>query len=122
MIADAFTGLDAADDLDPVAHALADRQLAECELAAVHHEDAVDAVAVLQRAYGTVSTVSILPLSMCTRAKVPGLSTASVLGTSASNGNARVEVFTAGLIRETLPVNVAVLIRVDLQIDRPGRW
>ena len=43
---------------------------------------------------------------MCTRAKVPGLSRTSAFGTSASNGNARVAVFTAGLIRDTLPMNV----------------
>ena len=43
---------------------------------------------------------------MCTRAKVPGFSSASLFGTSASNGNARVAVLTAGLMRDTLPVNV----------------
>jgi hypothetical protein len=49
---------------------------------------------------------STLPLSTCTRANVPGFSAASAFGTTASNGNARVAVFTTGLIRVTEPVNV----------------
>ena len=55
---------------------------------------------------------------MCTRAKVPGLSSASSFGTSASNGNARVAVLTAGLMRDILPVNRLVGIRVDVQLHR----
>ena len=50
--------------------------------------------------------VSIFPLSMWTRANVPGFSAVSGLGTSASNGNARVEVFTAGADPRHLPANV----------------
>jgi len=49
-------------------------------------------------------TSSTLPLSMCTRANVPGLRTASWLGTSASNGNARVAVLTAGPMLDSPPV------------------
>ena len=55
---------------------------------------------------------------MWTRANVPGFSSASAFGTSASNGNARVAVLTAGLMRDTLPVNVRVRIGVDVQLHR----
>jgi len=41
--------LDAAHDLDSIAETLADLQLAGREVVAVDHEDAVDAVAVLDR-------------------------------------------------------------------------
>jgi hypothetical protein len=37
------------------------------------------------------------------RAKVPGLSSAPSLGTSASKGNARVALFTEGLMRDIFP-------------------
>ena len=77
---DAFAGLDAAQDLDAIAESIADLQLAHGELVAVDDEDAVDAVAVLQRRSTAASaTLSSWPLSMCTRANVPGLSTASLV-------------------------------------------
>ena len=47
---DRVAGLDAAEDLDPIAQAIADLQLAHGQLVAVDDEHAVDAVAVLQRA------------------------------------------------------------------------
>src|SRR5437899_4346760 len=45
---DRFVGFHAADDLDPVAHAVAHFELPQRELLALDHEHAVDAVAVLQ--------------------------------------------------------------------------
>ena len=53
---DQVAGLDAADDLDPVAVPLAQLQLAGRQRAALDDEDAVDAVAVLDGGVGNVST------------------------------------------------------------------
>ena len=53
-----------------------------------------------------VSTCSTSAVSSCTRANVPGLSEASGLGAEASNANVRVCVLTAGLMRDTVALNV----------------
>ena len=56
-------------------------------------------------AYGIVITCSTSEVSSRTRANVPGFSSASPFGASASKANVRVCVFTAGLMRDTVAVN-----------------
>ena len=103
---DALAGLHAAHDLDALAEPLADLQLADRQLVALDDEHAVDAVAVLERRVGQRQDVVDFPALDVDAGEGSRLQQASVFGTSASNGNARVAVLTAGLMRETLPVNV----------------
>ena len=57
-------------------------------------------------AYGIVITCSTREVSSRTRANVPGFNSASAFGASASKANVRVSVVTAGLMRDTVAVNV----------------
>src|SRR4051794_38028535 len=54
--------------------------------------------------YGIVSTGSTRDVLTWTRANVPGFNDPSAFGMAASKVNARVCVFTAGLIRDIVPV------------------
>ena len=112
VIATRLAGLDAADDLDAIAEPLADLQLAHRQLVAVDDEHAVDAVAVLQRGVRQRQhVVDLAALDVDARERAGLQRGVACSGTSASNGNARVAVLTAGLMRDTLPVNVRVADR-----------
>ena len=93
-----LAGVEPVDDLHAVAEPIADLDLARRQHVALDDEDAVDAVAVLQRGGRNASAPARpAPMAMRTRANVPGLSGPSAFGTRPSKGNARVCVLTAGL-------------------------
>ena len=95
------------DDLDAIADTIAELQLAGRQLVAGRRRTPGSRRSgTASRLYGSVRICSTFAVSRWTRANVPGLSSASRFGTSASKGNARVCVLTAGLMRDTLPVIV----------------
>ena len=111
--------LDAAENLHAVADPIAGLQLVDRQPIAVDGERAVDAVAVLHRGVGDGQDLLDQRGRRGARGRrCPASAGRRRCGASASNGNARVCVLTAGLIRDTLPVNVLSGNASTLHVDR----